>query len=70
MQAKKLGIENIDVYGKKIEAVKVYYAATGLAESYYHRHYYFRVSDGMFVKKEDPKGRGGTTLLLSEKTQE
>jgi len=70
MQAKKLGSEILEINGEDVKTVKVYYAATGIGESYYHRHYYYRASDGVFVKKEDPKGSGGTTTLVNEVSNE
>ncbi|MFH1045558.1 MAG: hypothetical protein V1727_01160 [Candidatus Omnitrophota bacterium] len=66
MQAKKQGEETLTIQGQEIAVIKVYYAATGLGEKYYKRLLYFRKSDGMLVKKEDPAGPGGTTILTSE----
>ena len=65
MQAKKVGEEKITVGDKKYKAVKVYYSATGIGEKYYNRTYYFRKSDGLFIKKENPKGT--TTELVDKK---
>ncbi|MBN3039204.1 MAG: hypothetical protein JW869_07315 [Candidatus Omnitrophica bacterium] len=66
MKARKMGEVTTNVNGQDFKAVKIYYAATGIAEKFYHRLYYFRKSDGVFVKKEDPGGSGGTTILVSE----
>ena len=65
MKAKKKGDEIIEVNGKKVEAVRVYYSATGIREKYYSRDYYFRKSDGIFIKKVEPDG--SIEELVSEK---
>jgi len=51
MQAKRKGIEVVEVEGKEIEAIKVYYSATGVREKHYNKIYYYRKSDGIFIKK-------------------
>jgi len=65
MQAKKRGEETIEVNGKKVEAIKIYYSATGVREKHYSRDYYFRKSDGIFLKKVEPDG--SIEELVSEK---
>ncbi len=58
MQAIKSGEETVVVNGKKIKAIKVYYSIVGkLRAKYYHRYFYYRKSDGLFIKKEGPRGK-------------
>ena len=58
MKAVKKGVKTIIVNGKEVEAIKVYYSITGkLREKHYNHNYYYRKSDGLFIKKEDPSGR-------------
>ncbi len=58
MKARKEGEETIVVNGRDVDVIKVYYAITGkLREKHYNHNYYYRKSDGLFVKKEDNKGR-------------
>jgi len=58
MQAIKKGVGIIHVNGKEVEAIKVYYSITGkLREKHFNHNYYYRKSDGVFLKKEEPKGR-------------
>ncbi len=64
MQAKKKAVETIIVNGKEVEAIKVYYSATGAGEKFYKRTYYFRKSDGLFLKKKAPKKAKSLTAEL------
>jgi hypothetical protein len=66
MQAVKKGTETIVVNGKEVKAVKVYYSITGkMREKHYNRNFYYRKSDGLFVKKEVANQK--TEELVSEK---
>jgi len=56
MQAKKTGEETIVINGIKVAAVKIHYSATGIRKKHYYRDYYFRKSDGLFIKKIEPDG--------------
>jgi len=56
MKAIKRGEEIINVNGKDIEAVKVYYAANGIGEKFFNRTYYFRKSDGILVTQDVTDG--------------
>lgn len=58
MQAIKKGTKTIMVNGEEVEAIKVYYSITGkMREKHFNHNYYYRKSDGLFLKKEEPKGR-------------
>ena len=58
MQAIKKGTVTVTVNGKEVEAIKVYYSITGkMRKKYYNHNYYYRKSDGLFVKKEWSKGK-------------
>lgn len=57
MQAINKGTETIQVNGKDVEAIKIYYSITPkIREKYYNRDFYYRKSDGVFIKKVVPKG--------------
>jgi len=56
MRAIKKGEEIINVNGKDIETVKVYYSAVGIGEKFFNRTYYFRRADGIFVTQDETNG--------------
>ena len=65
MRARKEGVETIVLNGKEVEAIKVFYSIEGkLREKQYYRYYFFRKSDGMYIKKIEPKGK--IELLIKE----
>lgn len=66
MKAKKVGEETIEVNGKEIDVVKIYYSATGAGEKFYKRYYYYRKRDGLFIKKESPNGKASVAELIRE----
>ena len=52
MQAINKGEETISVNGKKVDVIKVYYSITGkFREKHFNHDYYYRKSDGVFMKK-------------------
>jgi len=58
MQAINKGTGTVAVNGEKMEVSKVYYSITPkIRERYYNHNYYFRKSDGAFVKKEENEGQ-------------
>lgn len=58
MQAIRKGVEKIMINGKEVEVIKVYYSITGkLREKHFNHNYYFRRSDGLFLKKEENNGK-------------
>ena len=66
MQAIRKGVETVMINGKEVEAIKIYYSITGkLRERHFNHNYYFRKSDGLFLKKEEHKGR--IEVLVREK---
>ncbi|MFT5388171.1 MAG: hypothetical protein ACI9F2_000222 [Lysobacterales bacterium] len=64
MVAKNRGVEKIVIEGKEIEVIKVKYSATGPGARFYKRTYYYRKSDGMFVKKVAPKKASSFPAIL------
>lgn len=56
MQATNEGEEIINVNGKDVEAVKVDYSAAGKWAKYYKRIYFYRKSDGAFIRRKSPEG--------------
>lgn len=63
MEATKKGETTIEVDGQEVEAIKIRYAATGKGAKYYKRTYFYRKSDGMFIKRKALDG--AITELLS-----
>lgn len=52
--------------GNNIDLLKVNYSAVGLAGRFYKRIYYFRASDGVFIKNETPSKNKDSLVLISE----
>jgi len=66
MRAIHKGEGVVIINGKEINAVKIYYHIVGkLREKYYNHNYYFRKSDGLFIKKREQDGR--IQILVNEK---
>ena len=58
MQAVNKGKTKIKVNGKKVAVIKVYYSITPkIREKYYNHTFYYRKSDGLYVKKEEMDGK-------------
>jgi len=66
MQAEKAGTENITIKDKSYLAVKVKISAAGLRSKFWSGHYWFRVSDGLFLKYEGWNGLPGSTKTTIE----
>lgn len=67
MLAENRGLEWIDVNGKKIEAYKIYWAAQAGFAKYFHRVYWFRKSDAMYVKQKST-GKKYKVLIAEEES--
>ena len=66
MQARVEGEETITIDGKKINVVKVYYSIVGkMREKFYNHRYYYRKSDGVYLKKIQQDGE--IEVLVKEK---
>ncbi len=58
MQVINKGEKMILVNGKNVEVIKIYYSIVGkLREKHFNHNYYYRKLDGLFLKKEESKGR-------------
>jgi len=66
MQAEKAGNEDITIKDKEYQAVKVIIKAAGLRSKFWSGHYWFRVSDGLFLKYEGWNGLPGSTKTIIE----
>jgi len=66
MQAEKAGNEDITIKDKEYQAVKVIIKAAGLRSKFWSGHYWFRVSDGLFIKYEGWNGLPGSTKTIIE----
>lgn len=57
MTARNDGEETIKVNGKDVKTIKVYYTIEGkMREKHFNHTYYYRKSDGLFIKKKEVKG--------------
>jgi len=66
MQAVRRGVETVMINDEEVEVIKVYYSiASKFREKFYNHNYYFRKSDGLFLKKEEQSGR--VEKLVKEK---
>ncbi len=66
MQAEKAGTEDISIYGTQYHAVKLKISASGLRSKFWSGHYWFRASDGLFLKYEGWNGLPGSTKTIIE----
>jgi hypothetical protein len=70
MEAEKLGTEKITINGKEVEAVHVLAKPTGIYALFWHCDFWFRKSDGMYLRYEAYEGVGAplTITTLKKKT--
>jgi hypothetical protein len=66
MQAEKAGTEDITINGKQYQAFKVKISAAGLRSKFWSGHYWFRSSDGLFLKYDGWNGLPGSTKTIIE----
>ncbi|MEA2097327.1 MAG: hypothetical protein U9P73_11645 [Candidatus Cloacimonadota bacterium] len=66
MQAEKAGNEDITIKDKEYHAVKIIIRAAGLRSKFWSGHYWFRISDGLFLKYEGWNGLPGSTKTIIE----
>ena len=52
MKAENKGVETITVSGKKVEAIRVKWGLTGLRSKFYGQTFWFRQSDGVYLKSK------------------
>ncbi len=67
-EAARQGVVSITVNGKNVQAVKLKINLTGFYSMFWSSHFYFRKSDGIFVKEagKGPKGHSYVTELTRE----
>ena len=66
MQAENAGTEVITIKGTQFNTVKVEISAAGLRSRFWSGHYWFRASDGLFLKYEGWNGLPGSTKTIIE----
>jgi len=66
MQAEKAGAEGITIKGTQYNTVKVKISAAGLRSKFWSGNYWFRISDGLFLKYEGWNGLPGSTKTIIE----
>jgi hypothetical protein len=59
MEAKKMGEESIEIAGSPVQAVYVRVKFTGFLSVFWHADYWFRVSDGRYLRYEAVRGGSG-----------
>lgn len=58
MTMRNKGETTVDYHGQPVQAVRVYFAPKNiLLEKFYNRTFYFRKSDGLFLKSAPHDGR-------------
>ncbi|MDO8948341.1 MAG: hypothetical protein Q7U88_14480 [Desulfocapsaceae bacterium] len=70
LQAEKMGIEEVMVLGRKVQAQKVEIRKEGIFASLWHGDYWFRTGDNLFVLYQGvhgPPGTPETVVQLSKK---
>ncbi|MDA3813594.1 MAG: hypothetical protein PF570_05000 [Candidatus Cloacimonetes bacterium] len=66
MQAEKTGSEDIIINSKLYHTIKVKISAVGLRSKFWSGHYWFRDSDGLFLRYEALNGLPGSTKTVIE----
>jgi hypothetical protein len=66
MVARARGTERVEAGDKTYEAVHVVVSPEGFASLFYRVHYWFRSSDGLFVRYEGTRGPPGTPKTVVE----
>lgn len=66
MQAEKSEPEEITINGKKYHSTKIKISAAGVRSKFWHGHYWFRYSDGFFLRYESLNGLPGSTKTVIE----
>ena len=51
MKAIKRGEGLIEINGESVEAIRVYWTVTGIGAVFFHRTYWFRKSDGLYLRQ-------------------
>jgi len=64
IQAEKMGIEEVLVLGRKVQAQKIEIRKDGIFASLWHGEYWFRTEDNLFVRYQGVHGPPGTTETL------
>jgi hypothetical protein len=52
MEAERIGLKNININGKEVSAVEVYWTPTGFLSIFFDQTYYYRASDGLFLTQK------------------
>lgn len=66
MQAEKSDTEDITINDKLYHTVKIKISAVGARSMFWHGHYWFGVSDGLFLRYEGLNGLPGSTKTIIE----
>ena len=66
MQAEKAENEDITINGRPYHAIKIKISAAGLRSKFWSGHYWFRSSDGLFLKYDGWNGLPGSTKTIIE----
>lgn len=66
MKAEIQSLETIEISGTPVETMKVQVTINGIPAMFFHFLYWFRVSDGLFVRFEGAKGGPGAPKTIIE----
>lgn len=53
IKARRDGVETVEVNNRRVEAVRVEWGLTGVRSLFYNRVFWFRASDGLFLKSDE-----------------
>lgn len=64
MKAVRKGSKEIEVNGKKVIAIEVFWTLTGFLSLFFEQTYYYRASDSVFLTQKNPRNDITMELLL------
>ena len=70
MQAKRQGLDEIEIAGQPVPALKVEIRRAGLFSSLWHGTFWFREADGLFVRYQGVHGPPGTSETVVQLQRE
>jgi hypothetical protein len=69
-EAERLGEEKISINGKMTDTIRIRIRPAGFAGSFWHGDYWFRQSDGRYIRNKAAQGPPGTPVTIVELVSE
>lgn len=66
LKALKKGTEELDIHGQEVKATKLQIRLAGIGALFWKAHYWFRSSDGLFLRYVGPGGLPGAPKIVVE----